>query len=113
MSGKDVSILAVDEAQQKLLVDCVKLVRNRYVSIEEIGFVGGVRVFVCDSSNGGDACSGAPFVMSFPNDAAFAPRRRAHAGDQRRIIGFSSLHRAGDPGAVIDNLLVRVPVLAA
>jgi hypothetical protein len=67
MFGKDVSIVAVDEAQQKLVVDGVELVRNRYVSIEEIGVVGGVPVFVGDSSNGGNACSGAPFVVSFPS----------------------------------------------
>lgn len=66
MFGKEVSIVAVDDAQLKLVVDGVELVKNRYVSIDEIGIVDGMPVFVGDSSNGGNGCSGAPFVVSFP-----------------------------------------------
>lgn len=65
MFGKDVSISAVDD-MKKLVVDGVELVRDRYVDIEEIGIVEGMPVLVDSSSNTGNACSGPPFVVSFP-----------------------------------------------
>ncbi|TFF19861.1 hypothetical protein E3C22_19545 [Jiella endophytica] len=49
-----------------LRIDDVDLLKNWYLGIDEVAIVGGIPVIIGTSSNGGNACAGAPFVVSFP-----------------------------------------------
>lgn len=69
MFGKDVAITTRDD-EEHLTVEGRELLKNRYVSIDEIGIVGNVPVIIGSSSQGGNACEGATFVVSFPHGGA-------------------------------------------
>lgn len=67
MFGHDVSILKDAKGNDSLSVDGRPVHADRFLSLDEFAVVGGVPVVVGTSSNGGNACEGAPFVMSFPD----------------------------------------------
>lgn len=69
MFGQDVAITTKDDGET-LTVGGVEMMKDRYVSLHEIGVVAGVPVAVGTSSNGGNACDGSTFVVSFPAGAA-------------------------------------------
>lgn len=71
MFGQDVAITSKNDREgERLTVGGRELLRNRYLSIDEIGIVAGIPVSVGTSSNGGNACEGATFVLSFPSNGS-------------------------------------------
>lgn len=52
--------------EKKLTVDGRELHKDAIVSLNEIVLIGTTPVLIGDSSNGGNACDAAPFVISFP-----------------------------------------------
>jgi hypothetical protein len=65
MFGHEVAITSGDDGE-KLTVDGKQVYADRFLSIERVDVVGGLPVLVVVSSNGGNACPGSPFVVSFP-----------------------------------------------
>lgn len=52
--------------ERALKIDDRELHRNAILLFDELIIVGGVPVLIGSSSNGGNACDGTPFVVSFP-----------------------------------------------
>ena len=65
MFGRSVSISKAED-QERLTIDGREILKNYYVSIDQIEMVGGTPVAIGTSSMGGNACEGSPFVLSFP-----------------------------------------------
>lgn len=63
--GRAVSISKAND-QQRLTIDGREILKNYYVSIDQVEVVGGSPVAIGTSSMGGNACEGSPFVISFP-----------------------------------------------
>ncbi|MGE0458453.1 MAG: hypothetical protein AB7O56_09635 [Bauldia sp.] len=55
---------------EELWLDGTKVHENGFIFIDAIGIVGGTPVIVGTSATGGNACGGAPFVVSFPPGGA-------------------------------------------
>ncbi|MDW9783684.1 hypothetical protein GOB29_03300 [Sinorhizobium meliloti] len=65
--GRSVSVSKVED-QQRLTIDGREILKNYYVSIDQIEVVDGIPVVIGTSSMGGNACEGSPFIVSFPPD---------------------------------------------
>ncbi|MBX9454567.1 MAG: hypothetical protein KL863_00295 [Rhizobium sp.] len=55
-----------DYPEMSLKIDGRELHRNAILAFEDVAVVAGVPVLIGKSSNGGNACDGTPFVVSFP-----------------------------------------------
>ncbi|SES38226.1 hypothetical protein SAMN03159406_03872 [Rhizobium sp. NFR03] len=68
MFGHHVAVLQADD-KQKLDIDGREILNDQYVSIDQLEVVGGTPVAIGTTSAGGNACEGAPFIISFPPNA--------------------------------------------
>lgn len=68
MFGHRVSVVQADD-KEKLVIDGREILKDQYVSIDQLEVVGGTPVAIGTSSAGGNACEGAPFIVSFPPNA--------------------------------------------
>lgn len=67
--GHEVTIDRNDDGQT-LKVDGTALHTNIYVSVTQVALVAGMPVVIGDSSAGGNACAGSPFVLMLPKGGA-------------------------------------------
>ncbi|MCJ7995172.1 hypothetical protein J5N58_12600 [Rhizobium cremeum] len=65
--GHEVTIDSNDDGET-LKVDGAVLHSNIYVSVTQVALVAGMPVVIGDSSAGGNACAGSPFVLRLPKD---------------------------------------------
>lgn len=65
--GHQVSISPSGD-QFKLEIDEREVLRNYYLDLDEIYVINGTPTVVGTSSGGGNACEGAPFIVSFPRN---------------------------------------------
>lgn len=69
MFGHEVTIDRNDDGET-LKVDGKALHSNIYVSVTQVALVAGMPVVIGDSSAGGNACAGSPFVLMLPKGGA-------------------------------------------
>ena len=69
MFGHEVTIDRNDDGET-LKVDGTALHNNIYVSVTQVALVAGMPVVIGDSSAGGNACAGSPFVLMLPRDGS-------------------------------------------
>jgi hypothetical protein len=70
MFGHAVEILKTTDGQEQLTVDKKVLLKDQYISLEEIATVDGVPSVVGQRSGGGNICDGSAFILSFPKNGA-------------------------------------------
>jgi hypothetical protein len=103
IAGHKVEIVGA-HGTERLKVDGRVVHRNGYISIDEVQRIGGVDVAIGSSSNGGNACDVAPFVLSFAKGKK--PRLDGPLGTCKTVthkiehgaIRFESLALEGDDG---------------
>ncbi len=105
VSGHRVAVAPGRKALEEVLTVDGKVVhRNAFITIEEATSVGGAHVVVGSSSNGGNACDGSPFVLSFQRggrlrlDGPLKSCKSVTHDAVRGGIRFQSLALEGDPG---------------
>lgn len=69
MFGHAVEILKTADDQEQLAVDKKVLLKDQYISLEEVATVDGVPSVVGQRSAGGNICDGSAFILSFPRNA--------------------------------------------
>ncbi|MBO3759979.1 hypothetical protein J5J10_09290 [Ciceribacter sp. L1K23] len=67
--GHAVAIVKAGD-EESLEIDGRSVLKDYYLFVDEVRLVGGVPVVLGSASAGGNACDGAPFVLSFPDGAA-------------------------------------------
>ena len=70
MFGHVVEIRKTTDGQEQLYVDKKVLLKDQYISLEEIATVDGIPSVIGQRSAGGNACNGSAFILSFPARAA-------------------------------------------
>jgi hypothetical protein len=70
MFGHAVEIRKSTDGQEQLLVDKKILLKDQYISLDEIATVDGTPSVIGQRSAGGNACNGSAFILSFPTNAA-------------------------------------------
>lgn len=102
--GQKVSIAKGPDDQEILKIGDREVHKNYYVSIDEIQIVDGIPTAIGNSSAGGNACEGSPFMVSFPSgkppriDGPLDSCLPVKATVSERNIHFSTMPLPNAPG---------------